>query len=69
MQKNGTGIIKLEGYAKSTADIEEVGRVLSEAGYGVKAYSPVPISASAPEYTIRVNLELSLPEAKEGQSS
>ena len=70
VQKNGTGIIKLEGYAKSTADIEEVGRVLSEAGYGVKAYSPVPISASAaPEYTIRVNLELSLPEAKEGQSS
>ena len=70
VQKNGTGIIKLEGYAKSTADIEEVGRVLTEAGYGVKPYSPaVSPSSAAPEYAVKVTLDLSLPEANEDQSS
>ncbi len=70
VQKNGTGIIKLEGYAKSTADIEEVGRVLSEAGYRVKPYSPVLSPASAaPDYAIKVVLELALPEVEEDQES
>ena len=70
VQKNGTGIIKLEGYAKSTADIEEVGRLLSVAGYGVKPYSPVLSPASAaPEYSIKVVLELALPEVEENPSS
>ncbi|MDA1229480.1 MAG: pilus assembly protein PilM [Planctomycetota bacterium] len=70
VQKGGTGTIKLEGYAKTSSDIEEVGRLLTEAGYGVKPYAPVATPASsAPEYAIKVNLELSLPEVKDEPSS
>jgi len=68
VQKNGTGIIKLQGYAKSNADVEEGGRLLTEAGYGVKAYSPKLEPASgAPEYAIKVELELTLPKMAEDQ--
>ena len=64
-QKGGTGLLKLEGYGKTSSDIEEVGRLLAEAGYGVKPYTPVPIpSSGAPEYAIKVNLEISLPDAQ-----
>ena len=68
VQKNGMGIIKLQGYAKSNADVEEGGRLLTEAGYGVKAYSPKLEPASgAPEYAIKVALELTLPKLTEDQ--
>ena len=68
VQKNGTGIIKLQGYAKTNPDIEEGGRVLTEAGYGVKAYSPrLEPASAAPDYAFKVELELTLPEAKEDQ--
>ena len=70
VQVNGTGIIKLEGFAKTTHDIEDVGRVLAEAGYGVKPYTPLQSSANAaPEYAFKVVLELSLPEVKHEQAS
>lgn len=68
--KNGTGIIKLEGFAKTPADIEEIGRMLAEAGYGVKPYTPVQSAANAaPEYAFKVVLELSLPEVTPEQAS
>ncbi|MBC7966031.1 MAG: pilus assembly protein PilM [Fuerstia sp.] len=70
VQKDGTGIIKLEGYAKSTADIEEVGRVLTEAGYRVTPYTPTLSPASAaPDYAMKVVLQLGLPEVGKDQSS
>jgi len=70
VQKGGTGIVKLEGYGKTPSDIEMVGRLLTEAGYGVKPYSPVPTPASgAPEYAIKVILELSLPIPQDDQAS
>ena len=70
VQKNGTGIIKLQGYARTNADIEEGGRLLTEAGYGVKAYTPrLEPASGAPEYAIKVELELTLPEVEEDQGS
>ncbi len=70
VQKGGTGIAKLEGYAKTPSDIEMVGRLLTEAGYGVKPYTPVPTPASgAPEYAIKVVLELTLPVLQDDQAS
>ena len=70
VQTNGTGIIKLEGFAKTKEDIEEIGRVLAEAGYGVKPYTPVQSSANAaPDYAFKVMLELSLPEVNIDESS
>ena len=68
LQKNGTGSIKLQGYAKTNPDIEEGGRVLTEAGYGLKAYTPrLEPASGAPEYAWKVELELTLPEANEDQ--
>ena len=70
VQKNGTGFIKLQGYAKSNPDIEKGGRGLTDAGYGVKAYTPrLEPSSGAPEYAFKVELELTLPEADENQGS
>ncbi len=68
VQRDGRGIIKLQGFAKTNADIEEGGRLLTEAGYGVKAYTPrLEPASGAPEYAIKVELELTLPEANEDQ--
>jgi hypothetical protein len=70
VQKNGTGIIQLDGYAKSTADIEQVARLLVEAGYGVEPYRPtITPSSAAPEYTVKVTLKLSLPEIQDDPAS
>ncbi|MEZ6032518.1 MAG: pilus assembly protein PilM [Planctomycetaceae bacterium] len=70
VQKNGTGIIQLDGYAKSTEDIEQVARLLVEAGYGVEPYRPtITPSSAAPEYTVKITLKLSLPEIQDDPAS
>ncbi len=70
VQKGGTGVVKLEGYGKTPEDIETAGRLLAEAGYGVKPYLPVPSPASgAPEYAMKVVLELSLPVPQDEPAS
>lgn len=70
VQRNGTGFIKLQGYAKSNADIAEGGRLLTAAGYGVKAPSPrLEPASGAPDYAMKVEFELTLPEVDEDQGS
>jgi len=70
VQKDGRGIIKLQGFARTSKDIEDFGRRLTEAGYGVKPYNLMATpSSGAPEYAVKVNLELTLPEVDKDASS
>ena len=70
VQKNGTGIIQLEGYAKSTDDIEQIGRLLVEAGYRIEPCSlTITPASAAPEYAVKVTLKISLPEVKDDQAT
>lgn len=63
IQRGGIGIVKLEGYAKSNADIDDLARKLREAGYGVKPFDPENrASAVSQEYGVKILLEVSLPE-------
>jgi len=42
--------------------------VLTEAGYGLKAYSPrLEPASAAPDYAFKVEFELTLPEVMEDQ--
>ncbi len=64
VQRGGIGTIRLEGFAKAEADINELARTLRDAGYGVKPYEPeFRASAVSQDYGVKIVLELSLPEA------
>jgi hypothetical protein len=66
IQQNGIGSIRLEGYAKSDADINNLARRLRDAGYGVKPYEPeYRASAVSQDYGVRIVLEVSLPVASD----
>ncbi|APZ96676.1 type IV pilus biogenesis protein PilM [Fuerstiella marisgermanici] len=55
--------IEAEGFAKSRRDIEDLQRVLTEAGYEV-APSEITPSLRDPNYAMELNLEVSIPETK-----
>ena len=61
--QNGVGAIRLEAWAKTEADINELTRRLREAGYGVKPFdTDLRPAAVSQEYQVRVQLEVILPE-------
>jgi hypothetical protein len=61
--QNGVGAIRLEAWAKTEADINELTRRLREAGYGVKPFdTDLRPAAVSQEYQVRVQLEVVLPE-------
>jgi hypothetical protein len=63
VQRGGIGSIKVEAFAKSTTDIDNLARKLRDAGYGVKPFEPeYRASAVSQDYGVRIVLEISLPE-------
>ncbi|MGV2340847.1 MAG UNVERIFIED_CONTAM: hypothetical protein LVR18_44990 [Planctomycetaceae bacterium] len=61
--QNGVGAIRLEAWAKTEADINELTRRLREAGYGVKPFdTDLRPAAVSQEYQVRVQLEVVLPD-------
>jgi len=63
IQRGGIGAIKLDGFARSEADINTLARRLRDAGYGVKPFEPEYRAAPGlPDYAVRIVLEISLPE-------
>jgi hypothetical protein len=64
--QNAVGLVRLEAWAKSEADINELTRRLREAGYGVKPFdTDLRPAAVSQEYQVRVQLEVVLPEPGE----
>jgi hypothetical protein len=67
--QNAVGLIRLEAWAKSEADINELTRKLREAGYGVKPFdTDLRPAAVSQEYQVRVQLEVVLPEPDENSA-
>jgi len=62
VQRSGIGSVRLEGYAKSEQDINELARRLRDAGYGLKPYEPEFRASAAQDFGVRVILEITLPE-------
>lgn len=68
VQRGGVGTIKVEGFARSEADINTLARKLRDAGYGVKPFEPEYRPApGSPDYAVRIVLEISLPENAGGE--
>jgi hypothetical protein len=62
VQRSEVGSVRLEGYAKSEQDINELARRLRDAGYGLKPFKIVFRASAAQEYGASVILEITLPE-------
>ena len=60
---NYVGAVDAEGYAKSRLDIEDLMRVLTEAGYDV-APTEITQSLRDPNYNMELRLEVSIPTPK-----
>lgn len=60
---NYVGAVDAEGYAKSRRDIEDLMRVLTEAGYDV-APTEITQSLRDPNYNMELRLEVSIPTPK-----
>lgn len=69
IQRNGIGTIKLEGFAKSEQDINDLARRLRDAGYGLKPYEPEFRASAAQDYGVKIVLEISLPEVSAASAS
>ncbi len=66
IQRGGIGSIKLEGYAKSDTDINELARKLRDAGYGVKPPDlDQRASAVSQDYTYKFILDVFLAESSD----
>lgn len=69
IQRGAPPSVKLVGFAKSEADVNELARKLRDAGYGVKPFEPeYRASAVSQDYGVQIVLEVTLPADAESVS-